>query len=212
MSDVKFPSDLLIFSPSTSTQPLWAQWRAKARPARDGLGPLVLVVGELEVQAARVEVEVLAEQLERHDHALGVPPGPPGAEGRAHSVRPASRLPQGEVERRTLLLVGLDAGARAQRVEGLAGEQPVVGDDDVVEVDAVTGHVGDAARRAARDEVDHLATYSVAWGVSSGRSTPSRSIASHHCGLERRATSGSSCAPRSARAMILSSMSVMFET
>ena len=39
----------------------------------DRLGPLVLVVGEGQVLAAAVEVEALAQQVERHHDALGVP-------------------------------------------------------------------------------------------------------------------------------------------
>ncbi len=64
------------------------------------LGPLVLVVGELKVQTPTVQVETLAEQVEGHHHALGVPAGPSFAEGR----RPARLaglgvLPQREIER-----------------------------------------------------------------------------------------------------------------
>ena len=40
----------------------------------DRLGPLVLVVGEAEVLATAVEVEALAQEVERHHNTLGVPP------------------------------------------------------------------------------------------------------------------------------------------
>ena len=42
----------------------------------DRLRPLVLVVREHQVLPAAVQVEPLAQEVERHDHALGVPPGP----------------------------------------------------------------------------------------------------------------------------------------
>ena len=48
---------------------------------RDGLGAFVLVVGELQVEPAGVEVEVLAQEVEAHDHALGVPARPAVAPG-----------------------------------------------------------------------------------------------------------------------------------
>ena len=55
-----------IFSPSRSTtQPWCIQWFGEVAPERDRLGALVLVVRELEVLPAAVEVEPLAEQVER---------------------------------------------------------------------------------------------------------------------------------------------------
>ena len=49
-----FPTDLDIFSPPSSTTNAWCiQWLAKRSAERHRLGPLVLVVGELEVEARR---------------------------------------------------------------------------------------------------------------------------------------------------------------
>ena len=45
----------------------------EAFPQRHCLGPLVLVVGELEVHTATVQVETLTQQAEAHHHALTVP-------------------------------------------------------------------------------------------------------------------------------------------
>ena len=56
----------------------------------DRLGPLVLVVREGQVLSPAVQVEALAQQVERHDDALGVPAGPAGApRRRPSSARPA---------------------------------------------------------------------------------------------------------------------------
>ena len=191
---MKLPSDLDIFSPSTMTQPLWTQCRAKARPSRHRLGPLVLVVREGEVDPAAVEVEALAEEVERHDHALGVPArAGPGPQGDSQVGSPGlGLLPQHEVERRALLLVGLDPGPGAQRVEALAGQQPVAVDAVDRQVDAVGGLVGDApvheVRRSARPcRVD------VGGGVGGlgGPLDPSASMASHHAASYSAATSAS---------------------
>ena len=126
MSEVKLPSDFDIFSPPTSTQPL-CPVLGEGTSDGDGLGPLVLVVGELEVEAAAVQVEAVAEQVERHHDALGVPARPAVAPGRRpRRLARLGLLPQREVERRALLVVRLDPRAGAQRVERLAGQQPVV--------------------------------------------------------------------------------------
>ena len=82
------PSDFDIFSPSTSTEPLCTQCAANSSPERHGLRPLVLVVGEREVLAAAVEVEALAEQVERHHDALGVPARPAAPHGDGHDGSP----------------------------------------------------------------------------------------------------------------------------
>ena len=62
MSDVKLPRDLLIFSPLDHHQSVVAPVSREDAPGRHRLGPLVLVVRELEVETAAVKVEVVAEQ------------------------------------------------------------------------------------------------------------------------------------------------------
>ena len=113
---------------------------------RDGLGALVLVVRELEIETAGVQIEVVAEQVERHHHALGVPPGPPWPpRRRPFGLAGLGLLPEGEVERRPLLLRHLHPCARPQVVERLLGEQAVAVDRLDGEVDAVGRLVGVAA-------------------------------------------------------------------
>ena len=91
-----------------------------------GLRDLVLVVRELEVHAAAVDVEVLAEQLDRHRRALDVPAGTARAPRRLPGrLAGLGGLPQHEVERVALGLVHLDARAGAQVCEPLAGQLPV---------------------------------------------------------------------------------------
>mmetsp|Transcript_16336 Transcript_16336/g.41193 ORF Transcript_16336/g.41193 Transcript_16336/m.41193 type:complete len:299 (-) Transcript_16336:40-936(-) len=73
------------------------------------LRELVLVVRELEVGAARVEVDGVAEQVGRHRGALDVPPRPAGAPRRGpRGLAALRRLPQHEVGR--LPLVGAAVG------------------------------------------------------------------------------------------------------
>ena len=99
--------------------PVWIQWRANAWPARLGLRALVLVVREHEVVAAAVEVEALAEELERHRRALDVPARPALAPRRVpRRLARLGRLPQREVDRAALRLVDLDP--RAGRLAQLA--------------------------------------------------------------------------------------------
>ena len=122
----------------------------------DRLGALVLVVRELQVLAAAVDVEALAEQVERHDDALGVPartPRPPRRVPRR--LARLGLLPEDEVDRAALLLDRLHACARPQGVDRLAGEQAIVLDPLGLEVHAVGGLVGDAVLDEASDEIDH---------------------------------------------------------
>src|SRR6185295_10973051 len=99
----------------------------EALAGRLGLRALVLVVREDQVEAAAVDVEILAELRARHRRALDVPARPPAAPGRIPRgvlVR-LVRLPEREVERRPLALAGLDARARDELVRALAGELAV---------------------------------------------------------------------------------------
>ena len=87
------------------------------------------MVREDQVLPATVKVEAFAKQGERHDHALGVPTGPPRAPGR----RPAGLAGFAFFQRakssgERFSSFDLHPGPRAQRVEALVGEQPVVGD------------------------------------------------------------------------------------
>ena len=83
-------------------------------------------------------------------------PGPPVAPGRRpRRLARLGLLPQREVDRRALVLVRLDPGAGPQRLDRLAGEQPVVVDPAGLEVHAVGGLVGHAAVDEVGDQLDH---------------------------------------------------------
>ncbi len=190
---VKLPSDFDIFSPATSTNPLCTQWRANAPPECHRLGAFVLVVREREVLAAAVEVEAVAEKVERHHDALGVP---------ARPARAPRRLPDGspgfaffQSAKSTGDRFSSPTSARSPprractRATGRASK-PVVLDRLDGEVHAVAGDVGDAAVDELPDEVDHVgSTYAVACGSTVGRLTPIASIASYQSASHSIATS-----------------------
>ena len=80
-SDVRsmtLPSDLAIFEPPRFSSAWCTQNRANGMPGRLGLGDLVLVVREDQVEAAAVDVELGAEVAPAHGGALDVPAGPAG--------------------------------------------------------------------------------------------------------------------------------------
>lgn len=109
-----------------------------------GLGDLVLVVGELQVGAAAVDVEVVAKVLGVHGGALDVPAGATRAPGAVPGrLAGLGHLPQHEVERVALGFDHVDPGAGLQLLQILAGELAVVGEgfDDEHDV-AVVRHVG----------------------------------------------------------------------
>ena len=217
-SVVKLPSDFDIFSPPTFTMPACIQCRANAWPARLGLGALVLVVREHEVVAAAVDVEALAEDLERHRRALDVPARPARAPrrvpGRLARLR---RLPQREVDRAALRARRPRRARRAleQLVERAVRQRAVVREA----CRPRSTRPGPRSRtrgppRPARAISSSIwSMYSVACGMSSGRRTSSRSICVRSTRPRSSAASSGSVVPRSAaRAMILSSTSVTLLT
>ena len=131
--------------------------------ARGGLrlGDLVLVVREEVVDAARVQVERLAEVLHGHRGALDVPAGaaaPPRGVPADRSVRRLPRLPEREVADVLLVVfVRRAPQARALVVEVDVGELAVAGELADLEVDrAVLALVRDALLHELGDERDHL--------------------------------------------------------
>jgi len=94
---------------------------------RHGLGPFVLVMRELQVQAAAVEIEVVAQESEDiTTHRCASRSA--FAEGRGPTRLPRfGVLPQREIEWRTLFADGFDAVTGAKAVEWLAGQESVVG-------------------------------------------------------------------------------------
>src|SRR6516225_1723144 len=102
------------------------------------LGPLVLMVREAQVDAAGVDVDVLAEVVQRQRRALGVPagePGPPrGGPGQLAAFRRG--LPQRPVGVEPLVALDLAAGpvTGAQVVEPVAGQLAVSGEGTRIEI------------------------------------------------------------------------------
>ena len=100
----------------------------------DGLGPLVLVVREREVQAAAVQVEALAEQVEAHHDALGVPArtavAPRATATSARRAWPSStaRSRAGGASRRPPSTVDRARPPARSDVERLVGQQAVAVD------------------------------------------------------------------------------------
>ena len=112
--------------------------------ARAGLRDLVLVVRELQIHAAAVDVEMRAQQRRRHGRALDVParaPRPPGRIPRR--LAGLGVLPEHEIQRIALGLIHLDARTRAQIREALAGELAVSLElRDRIQHIAVRGDIG----------------------------------------------------------------------
>jgi hypothetical protein len=146
----KLPSDLDIFSLSMFRKPLCIQTLTKGSAARAlALRDLVLVVRELQVQAAAVDVEGLAEQRAAHGRALDVPARAAGAVGAGPlgvgRLVGLGGLPEHEVQRVFLVAEHGHALAGAQLVERLARELAVAREAPHREVDvAAGGTVGQA--------------------------------------------------------------------
>ena len=212
------PSDFDIFSPPTvdhaRVDPVAREWVARGL----GLGALVLVVREHEVVTAAVQVEALAQQIERHGRALDVPARPAAAPRRVpRRLARLGRLPEREVDRAALRLVDVDAGAGRleQLLERAVRQRAVAGERLDVEVHALAvDHVGVARVDQLADEVEHpldvLGGVRAVVGVADVRAGRS-CVAVHVLELVRRPRAR--CVPRSAaRAMILSSTSVTLLT
>ena len=127
--------------------------------ARDplGLGDLVLVVGEDEVLASAVDVELLAEEGQRHRRALDVPPGaapPPGTvPGRLPGLR---RLPEDKIHRVLFSRIHVDAGAGLHLFERAAGEPAVIRKFRHPEKHIPVDGVGQAPIHEDLDHLQHL--------------------------------------------------------
>ena len=126
---------------------------------RHRLSPLVLVVGETEVEATGVQVESLSQQVEAHDNALGVPTRSAFAPRRwPGRFARFGQLPEREVARVPLLGrpdQGPISPALDEIVQGLMGQQAVVPDRCHRQVDAIGGRVGRVLPHQVGDELDH---------------------------------------------------------
>ena len=154
-------------------------------PERDGLGPLVLVVREREVLAAAVEVEPVAEQVERHHDALGVPArAGPSPHGDCHDGSPGLAFFQSTKSTGDALLLADDArpapparsDCRATGARAARSPRP----SRPAKYTPSLGLVGACPRRRARRRArPSRSTYAVACGSTVGRLTPIASIASY---------------------------------
>ena len=127
---------------------------------RVGLGPLVFVVREPEVDPAGVHVDVLAQVVQGHRGALGVPAREPGAPrcGPGQLAPGGRSLPQCPVGMEPLLRIHLAAGpvAGPQVGEPVPGQLAVAGVGAGVEVHrAARRRVGVPAVQQPGDQPDH---------------------------------------------------------
>ncbi len=127
---------------------------------RLGLRDLVGVMDRHVVDAAAVDVELLAEVLQRHGAALDVPARVAPAPRRVpeHGLVPelGPREPQHEVVGVALALVHGDARPGAQVLPVEQREPAVAGELRDVEAEIAPGLVGVPARLETADEVDHV--------------------------------------------------------
>ncbi len=122
-----------------------------------GLGALVLVVGEQQVLAAAVELEVVAQVLGGHHRTLDVPARAAAAPGGVPAgLVGAGRLPEGEVQGIALLLPHLHADAAAHLLHVATGEEAVLRIAADAEVDVAVHGVGVATLDESLDEGDDL--------------------------------------------------------
>ena len=122
------------------------------------LRDLVLVVRELQVDPAAVNVETLAQQRQRHGRAFDMPPRPPPAPGRLPPrLIVGGWLPQDEIHR--ILLVGchLDPRAGDHVVDRPPRQLTVIGVGPHPEQHMALRRIGMAARDQILDHRDHAA-------------------------------------------------------
>ena len=120
------------------------------------LGDLVLVVRELEVVPATVQVEVPAEELARHHRALDVPPRPACAPRAVPGgLAGLGQLPQCEVRGVAQSALGLDPRTGLHVIDVAPGELAVALMFLDVEVDSVVRGVGTVLVDQLLDEADH---------------------------------------------------------
>ena len=120
------------------------------------LGNFVFVMGELQVGAAAVNVEMLAQVLAVHGRTFDVPAGttrtPGGLPARLAGL---GRFPQHEVERVALALLHFDPGAGLQLLQVLARQLAVFGEAvHGKQHVAAVGHIGMAVFNQLLHHID----------------------------------------------------------
>ena len=134
-----------------------------------GLGDLVLVVRELQVLAAAVDVDGLAQVAVGHGGALNVPAGPALAPGGVPiGLTGLGGLPEGEVQGILLHVVDVDPSPCLEVLNGLVGEFSVVGKLLRAVVHIPVHRIGIALVDEGLDQVDDLGNVLRGLGVDGG--------------------------------------------
>ena len=154
--------------------------------ACDSLRYLAFVVGEDEVHAAAVDVEVLAQIFASHRRALAVPAGEAVAPRRrpAHDVLGLCRFPKGEIRLILLLAHAGKVAARILHILKVAPREDAPAVDFVVlldvEIDAAVALVGIAVVENLPDELLLLDDMAGSMGLDAWR----QAAKGVHCRVE----------------------------
>ena len=153
----ELPSDLLIFSPATPTSPLCSQYCANPSPAERDCAISFSWCGKIRSRPPPWMSNVGAQVLGGHGGALQVPAGTARAPGGVPGgLAGLGALPQREVARVALGIVGLGVIGGAHVIHPLAGQRTVRRVRPHVEVDAAVGGVGVPAADQPVHQGDHL--------------------------------------------------------
>ena len=121
------------------------------------LRQLVFMMGELQVEAAAVNVERDTQQLLAHRRAFDVPAGSARAPGAVpFRLARLGPLPQGEVAGIALLVADLDARSRLQLLRIAVAQFAVIGVLADVEIDVAARGIGGPLVDQPLDERDHV--------------------------------------------------------
>ena len=199
-SSLMLPSDLAIFSDAHLHHAVvHPDARQRPPPGRLGLRDLVLVVGEHQVRAAAVDLEVGAQQVLGHGRALDVPPRPPLPPGRGPSrvLVLLVRLPQREVAGALLEVGGIVAFALLHLLPGPVRKLAVLVEAGHAEIHVAARRVGVPGFDEDRDQVDDplngLHSLGLVIGASEAETVRVPLVVGGHLG-------GQVCAGRSRRA------------
>ena len=214
-SEVKLPSDLDILVPSTSTQPLCTQWRANAVPSATAWARSFSWCGKARSCPPPWRSKPSPSRSSDMTTHSVCQPGRPGTPRR----RPSSARPAWPSS------TGRSRAASASPRSPRPGPRPAANraSGGPAARSRRPGRRRDRRRRTSRRPRPGRAgratsstmssMYAVAWGMSSGRRTPSAVHGLPPARLELGRHARARCGPRSfARLMMLSSTSVTFET